>query len=40
MERVRERVAAYTPDAVARITGVGPHTQERLAALIATSRAS
>ena len=37
MERMRERVGAYTPDAVARITGVGPDTQERLALLIATS---
>jgi DMSO reductase family type II enzyme molybdopterin subunit len=38
MERLRERVAAYDPGTVARITGVGPGTQARLAALYATSR--
>ncbi len=37
MERLRERVAAYTPEYVAQVTGVGPGTQERLAELLATS---
>jgi DMSO reductase family type II enzyme molybdopterin subunit len=38
MERLRERVAAYTPNYVARITGIGPRSQDRLVELLATSR--
>jgi len=37
MERLRDRVASYTPEYVAQVTGVGPETQERLADLLATS---
>jgi DMSO reductase family type II enzyme molybdopterin subunit len=37
MERLRERLAAYTPEYVAQVTGVGPQTQQRLADLLATS---
>jgi steroid C-25 hydroxylase alpha subunit len=37
LERVRERVAAYTPEYVTQVTGVGAGTQERLADLLATS---
>jgi DMSO reductase family type II enzyme molybdopterin subunit len=37
MERLRERVAAYTPAYVAQVTGVGPQAQERLAELLASS---
>jgi len=37
MDRLRERVAPYTPNYVAQITGVGPQTQARLADLLATS---
>jgi DMSO reductase family type II enzyme molybdopterin subunit len=37
MDRVRERVAQYTPDYVAQITGVGAQTQACLAELLATS---
>jgi nitrate reductase alpha subunit len=37
MERLRERLAAYTPEYVAEVTGVGPRTQEQLAALLAAS---
>ncbi len=36
MERLRERLAAYTPEYVAEVTGVGPATQARLADLLAT----
>ena len=38
MERLRARLAEYTPERVAAITGVGPATQARLAELLATSR--
>jgi len=38
MERLRERLAEYTPKHVAGITGVGAGTQARLAELLATSR--
>ena len=37
MDRLRERVAAYTPEHVTEVTGVGPQTQQRLAELFATS---
>ncbi len=37
MERLRERLTVYTPEYVAEVTGVGPATQERLAALLAGS---
>jgi len=37
MERLRERVAAYTPEYVSQVTGVGPRLQERLADVIGTS---
>ncbi|MFQ5666127.1 MAG: molybdopterin-dependent oxidoreductase [Candidatus Binatia bacterium] len=38
MERLRQRVAAYTAAYVAEVTGVGVATQDRLAALLAASR--
>ena len=38
MERLRARLAAYTPAHVRRITGVGSATQARLAELLASSR--
>jgi DMSO reductase family type II enzyme molybdopterin subunit len=31
MEKLRERLAAYTPEHVAQVTGVGPQTQQKLA---------
>lgn len=37
MERLRERVAAYTLAHVTEVSGVGPETQQRLADLFATS---
>ena len=37
MEHLRERVAPYTPEYVARVTGVGAQTQAHLADLLATS---
>jgi DMSO reductase family type II enzyme molybdopterin subunit len=37
LERLRERLAAYGPDEVERITGVAPGLQRRLADLVATS---
>jgi DMSO reductase family type II enzyme molybdopterin subunit len=37
MERLRERVAAYTPQYVAQVTGVSARTQERLANLLERS---
>jgi len=37
MDRLRERVAAYTPAYVTQVTGIGPDTQARLAELLATS---
>jgi len=37
MERLRERVATYTPEHVTRITGVGSETQRRLADVLAAS---
>jgi DMSO reductase family type II enzyme molybdopterin subunit len=37
LERVRERLAPYTPDYVAQVTGVGPGTQARLADLLVSS---
>jgi len=38
MDRLRERVAAYTPEYVAQVSGVGPETQRRFADVLATSR--
>jgi len=38
MERLRERVATYTPEYVQRVTGVGARTQEELAEMLATSK--
>lgn len=38
MDRLRERLAAYTPEHVAEITGVGRATQDRFAELLATSK--
>ena len=38
MERLRERLAAYTPEHVAAVSGVGRRAQARLADLLATSR--
>ncbi|MBI5506088.1 MAG: molybdopterin-dependent oxidoreductase, partial [Deltaproteobacteria bacterium] len=38
MERLRERLALYTPDYVAQVTGVGAATQSKLADLLAASR--
>jgi DMSO reductase family type II enzyme molybdopterin subunit len=37
MERLRERLAAYGPEPVQRITGISPDTQQRLADLLAAS---
>jgi anaerobic selenocysteine-containing dehydrogenase len=38
MERLRHRLAAYTPEVVEQITGVGRRTQERLVETLAASR--
>ena len=38
MERLRERLATYTPEHVAEVCGVGSATQAHLAELLATSR--
>jgi len=38
MERLRERLAAYTPEHVAHLTGIGPEAQNRLAELFARSQ--
>jgi DMSO reductase family type II enzyme molybdopterin subunit len=38
MERLRERLATYTPEYVREVTGVGPRTQERLAQQLARSQ--
>jgi steroid C-25 hydroxylase alpha subunit len=38
MERLRQRVATYTPEYVAQVTGVGLGTQAALAELLATSK--
>jgi DMSO reductase family type II enzyme molybdopterin subunit len=38
MDRLRERVATYTPEYVQRVTGVGRGTQEQLAGILATSK--
>ncbi|MBI4515717.1 MAG: molybdopterin-dependent oxidoreductase [Deltaproteobacteria bacterium] len=38
LDRLRERVASYTPAYVTQVTGVGPQVQEQLAALLATSK--
>jgi len=38
MERLRERLAQYDPDTVARLTGISPALQERLADQLAGSR--
>jgi len=38
MERLRERVAMYTPEYVQRVTGVGARTQEQLTELLVTSK--
>jgi DMSO reductase family type II enzyme molybdopterin subunit len=35
LERLRERLAAYTPEHVTRVTGVAPGVQERLARILA-----
>jgi len=37
LDRLRARVAAYTPEYVAQVTGIGLRTQARLAELLATS---
>ena len=38
LERLRERVASYTPEYVTQITGVGAHTQAALTELFVTSK--
>jgi DMSO reductase family type II enzyme molybdopterin subunit len=38
MERLRRRLATFTPESVAAITGVSPEVQQRLADLLAESR--
>jgi len=38
MERLRERLAAYTPEYVSQVTGISPPLQERLAEQLASSR--
>ena len=38
MERLRERLAKYTPEHVAQVTGIGPEAQNRLAELFARSQ--
>jgi len=38
MDRLRKRLATYTPEYVATVTGVGPQTQERLTELLMNSK--